>query len=144
MADRLSYSNNPVVPTLNHQTFIDLNAFPEEYMIQLGEKSHDANEKNLKQNQDGSHESVGENGMYNVNETLYHAEGQLKIGSVVETAATALILQQPTKRGLEAREVCTRLVERPEWLPLGWGFTWKVRTAGKTAGRADKVISSVS
>ncbi|KAL3518592.1 hypothetical protein ACH5RR_021181 [Cinchona calisaya] len=87
---------------------------PEEHMTLPMEKSRNGIEKNLKPNKDGSHESVGENGIYNVDENLYHAE---KVGD--------------------------RLVERPEWLPLGWGFKWKVQIAGKTSSRVDKVNSSV-
>lgn len=147
MADCFSHSYHFVAPPLNDKALIDLNASPEEQIELPREKSHDDKESNLKLNQGGSHEfvgheSVGDNGMYN--ETLYHAEGQMKIGSMLETAPATLMLQQLTKMGPQARKGCTALVVRPDWLPLDWGFTWKVRTAGKTAGNTDKVISSVS
>ncbi|XP_027083191.1 methyl-CpG-binding domain-containing protein 6-like [Coffea eugenioides] len=67
-----------------------------------------------------------------------------RIGSMLETAPATLMLQQLTKMGPQARKGCTALVVRPDWLPLDWGFTWKVRTAGKTAGNTDKYFFSPS
>lgn len=110
----------------------------------IREKAVDGDTKSPKPSQVGSLESLGDNCTFNVDEYLYDVNRPMKIGFVVETVATCLLVQKPMKEWPKARNVSDRLVKRPEWLPLDWGFEWITRTAGITAGMVDKVVPSVS